>query len=74
MSNENTIYVKPRKGLIVRQPERNGEALPARGAKVPRTAYWLRRLRDGDVEKPSAGKSTTSSASKPAGGSKKKES
>ena len=44
------IYVKPAsEGLIVRQPHRHQEPLPAHGAAVPKNAYWLRRLRDGDV-------------------------
>lgn len=47
MSTE-TIAVRPAKGLIVRDPG-TGKALPATGAQVPKTAYWLRRLRDGDV-------------------------
>lgn len=61
MTDRDTMHVRPaRKGLIVRRPERDGEALPAKGARVPRSAYWMRRLRDGDVE----------TASKPSGGGK----
>lgn len=44
----NMIHVIPAKGLQVRDP-RTGEPLPPEGAQVPRTRYWLRRLRDGDV-------------------------
>lgn len=47
---ENELFVKPAPGLRVRNPERNGELLPADGASVPRNSYWLRRLRDGDVQ------------------------
>ena len=43
-----SVYVKPAPGLIVRDPDTR-EPLPAAGAWVPRTTYWVRRLRDGDV-------------------------
>lgn len=44
-----TMRVKPgREGLIVRVPETK-QALPPEGAEVPRTNYWMRRLRSGDV-------------------------
>lgn len=43
-----TMKVKPAEGLLVRDPVTR-EALPAKGGTVPRNAYWLRRLRDGDV-------------------------
>ena len=33
--------------LVVRGP--TGALLPARGGNVPETAFWWRRLRDGDV-------------------------
>lgn len=47
MSKE--IYVKPaREGLVVRDVV-TGQSLPAEGASVPRSSYWMRRLRDGDV-------------------------
>ncbi len=36
------------KPLLVRDPV-TMQPLGADGAEVPRTAYWLRRLRDGDV-------------------------
>lgn len=42
------IKVKPAEGLIVRDPVTR-EALPPKGKTVPRNAYWLRRLKDGDV-------------------------
>ena len=33
----------------------SGQYLPATGAVVPRSAFWLRRLKDGDVQlKPAA--------------------
>lgn len=43
-----TLFVKPAPGLQVRDPQTH-DPLPAEGAEVPRTIYWLRRLRDGDV-------------------------
>lgn len=43
-----TIFVKPAAGRLVRDPATRGH-LPAEGAEVPRTGYWLRRLADGDV-------------------------
>ncbi len=47
------LYLKPKPGLIVRNP-RNEKPLPEYGAAVPASSYWTRRLRDGDVEKTSA--------------------
>lgn len=44
----NTLRVKPAAGLLVRAPDTR-EPLPAAGAEVPATPYWLRRLADGDV-------------------------
>lgn len=43
------IYVKPATGLKVRRPEKNHAHLPAEGDFVPKNAYWVRRLNDGDV-------------------------
>jgi hypothetical protein len=42
------LYVIPAAGLAVLDP-RDGQALPPAGKTVPRTSYWLRRLRSGDV-------------------------
>lgn len=42
------MYVKPRKGQTVINPATR-RALPERGAWVPRTGYWARRLRAGEV-------------------------
>ena len=50
------IKVKPREGLIVRDPATR-EALPVKGKTVARNAYWLRRLADGDVVEAEGGKS-----------------
>mgnify|MGYP000147355656 FL=1 len=46
MSKE-TIYVKPRQGLRIRQE--NGKPLPEDGGQVPLNSFWRRRLRDQDV-------------------------
>ena len=42
------MYVKPSKGLKVRDPQLL-DFLPDEGREVPETTYWHRRLRDGDV-------------------------
>ena len=42
----NTMTVYPVAGRLVRLPG-TGEPVPAAGAAVPRSPYWLRRLRDG---------------------------
>lgn len=44
----NRLNVKPVSGRLVRHPE-TGEPLPAGGLVVPRSPYWLRRVKDGDV-------------------------
>lgn len=44
------IFVRPaRPGLIVLMPDPPHDQLPAAGASVPKSPYWLRRLRSGDV-------------------------
>ena len=42
------MYVIPAEGLMVPDPLLR-DHLPAEGREVPRDAYWMRRLRDGDV-------------------------
>jgi hypothetical protein len=42
------MFVKPRAGLQIRDPFR-GTFLPASGAEVPETSFWLRRIAGGDV-------------------------
>ena len=44
-----TLFVRPRNGGRVRQPERRGQVMPAEGAFVPRDAYYERLLVAGDV-------------------------
>lgn len=43
------MIVKPSPGLKVRDPALR-DFLPAAGRTVPDTPYWIRRLRDKDVE------------------------
>ncbi|MNN22057.1 hypothetical protein D3C81_1354000 [compost metagenome] len=45
----NLIYVKPAPGRLCPMPEKGGQLLPEAGDKVPRDAYWQRRISDGDV-------------------------
>ncbi|EKN3738792.1 MULTISPECIES: DUF2635 domain-containing protein [Yersinia] len=42
------LHLKPAPGLMVRDPD-SYEPLAAKGEKKPRTGFWLRRLKDGDV-------------------------
>ncbi|MFZ7107907.1 DUF2635 domain-containing protein [Avibacterium avium] len=41
--------IKPRKGLIIRDPE-SFEPLDEQGEIKPKTSYWLNHLKNGDVE------------------------
>jgi len=43
------IIVKPKSGMIVRDP-RGGAIIPAGGKRVNPSTYWMRRLEAGDVE------------------------
>jgi hypothetical protein len=43
------MFVKPKAGVVVRDPVTR-EPLPASGREVPENDYWMRRLRDGDIE------------------------
>lgn len=46
------VFITPAPGRAVPDPDAK-DLLPAAGREVPRTAYWVRRLNDGDVfEKP----------------------
>jgi len=46
--NTSTMKIKPAEGLIVRDPDTR-RPLAAKGEVKPKNAYWMRRLRDGDV-------------------------
>ncbi|WED23519.1 DUF2635 domain-containing protein [Vibrio sp. JC009] len=43
-----TFKVKPKKGLLVRDPQTR-EPLKATGETKPRNTYWLRRIQDESV-------------------------
>lgn len=49
----NTFYILPRQGRRVIDPA-TGLPLPAEGARVEKTQYWLRRLKEGSVTKKGA--------------------
>ncbi len=57
------ITVYPVAGRVAPDPELGG-VLPSEGREVPRDAYWLRRLRAGDVtdKKPGAAKASAKAA------------
>jgi len=44
-----TIFVKPASGMKIRMPDNPAEHLPAQGADVPATSFWLRRIKDESV-------------------------
>ena len=44
-----TIVVKPREGVRVRDPRTRQHISADKGTKVPKDAFWLRRLKAGDV-------------------------
>lgn len=48
MAYPTTMFVRPADGLKIRDPE-TGNYLPETGQIVPRSSFWLRRLKDGDV-------------------------
>lgn len=48
MDYPTTMFVRPAQGLKIRDLE-SGHYLPETGQSVPRTPFWLRRLKDGDV-------------------------
>lgn len=57
-----TIFVKPAvQGQKVHLEDKAKEFLPAEGADVPETVYWLRRLKDGSVVKAKRVKQSASS-------------
>jgi len=46
----NSLFVKPTNPEVkVRRPELDGAYLPEDGASVPKSSYWLRRIKEGDV-------------------------
>lgn len=65
MSLSNELYLIPKAGVTVRDPT-TGKPLATSGETKPKTSYWLRRLRDGDVSegKPPKAASAASTAAK----------
>jgi hypothetical protein len=57
------MKIKPKSGLIIRDPE-TLEQLAIKGEDKPRSSYWLKRLKDGDVELVETNQVTASTASK----------
>lgn len=49
MAETKTVFVKPAKGCKVRDPNTMA-FLPDEGEEKPRSTYWLRRIRMGDVD------------------------
>jgi hypothetical protein len=43
-----TFFIRPAPGLRIADPD-SGGYLPETGALMPRSAFWLRRQKDGDV-------------------------
>lgn len=48
MPHPTSFFLRPAPGIRVADPE-TGQYLPAAGALMPRSAFWLRRVADGDV-------------------------
>ena len=48
MQHPKTFFIKPAHGLRISDPISGGD-LPEAGAYMPRSGFWLRRLKDGDV-------------------------
>ena len=44
-----TMFVVPAAGLKIRYPDRPYNILPAEGADVPVSSFWLRRLKEGSI-------------------------
>jgi hypothetical protein len=59
-----SLFLKPAKdGLLVRDPD-TGKALAAEGEYKPRSTYWIRRLKTGDVIAATPSGKTASAAEK----------
>ncbi|EGJ49049.1 DUF2635 domain-containing protein [Desulfocurvibacter africanus] len=56
MSKNNSVFVRPRVGLQVR--DQRGQVIPAEGVALPRTGYVLRRIKEGDLVEVVAGASS----------------
>lgn len=58
------LFLIPKPGVEVTDPITNAP-LPVEGAEKPRTAYWFRRLRDGDVTQGTAAPAPTTKNKQP---------
>lgn len=45
-----TLFLKPAPGLLIRMPDNPAKRLPAEGAQVPASQFWLRRLAEGSAQ------------------------
>jgi len=62
-----SMYVKPSDGVLVRMPDQNMQPVPAEGAHVPKTPYYINSVRVGDLVKTKPPKPAASETSeKPA--------
>jgi len=48
LAHPSTFFIRPAPGLRIADPA-TGNYLPEGGALMPRSGFWLRRLKDGDV-------------------------
>lgn len=48
MPHPTTFFIRPAPGLRIADPK-TGDYLPEAGLLMPRSSFWLRRLKDGDV-------------------------
>ncbi len=45
------MFVKPKAGIKIRFPDRPSRILPEEGADVPKTSFWMRRLKEESIIK-----------------------
>lgn len=64
MPHPTTVFVRPAPGVRIADPQ-TGQYLPEEGLLVPRSGFWLRRLKDGDVISSAPADGTDASAAKP---------
>lgn len=48
MPHPTSFFIRPSSGLRIADPK-TGEYLPDEGMLMPRSGFWLRRLKEGDV-------------------------
>ncbi|MDR2051137.1 MAG: DUF2635 domain-containing protein [Deltaproteobacteria bacterium] len=64
MPHPETFFIKPAQGIRMADPK-SGDYLPESGALMPRSGFWLRRLKDGDVILSAPAGVTDASAAEP---------